>query len=79
MYVKCKYQDCLAEGQTVEYISFFPSETIQKASEKNPALPRYGFHVGVDCPKCGRWQYWIKQTEQNLLSRKFYSKDQNML
>lgn len=79
MNIKCKYSDCGFEGHADEYVGFFISERIRNANAENPILPKYGFHLGVDCSKCGRWQTWLPQTDHSLVAIKFYKKEQPKL
>lgn len=73
MQIKCKY--CEFEGEAPLYAGFFPQEKISLAHERDPYMPKYGVHLGVDCPVCGRWQRWIAQTDETMLKGKFYLKD----
>lgn len=71
MHIVCKY-GCGYEGNAVPYVGFFPQEAITKANELDPHMPKFGYHLGVDCPGCGKWQKWIKQDAESLLGMKFY-------
>ena len=79
MKIECKYPDCGFHGQVKPYVGFFPSERITQANRENPIMPKYGFHIGVDCIACGRWQRWLPQTDENMLGIKFYNQEQAKL
>ena len=69
--IRCKYE-CGFEGVAPVYVGFFKQEKITKLFEKDPYLPKFGFHLGVDCPKCGRHQQWLKQDEETMMLKKFF-------
>ena len=68
---KCKNTECPYEGSMRLYVGFFPQERITRAHADDPAIPRYGFHLGAECPTCRRWQKFLPQTDQ-MLAIKFY-------
>lgn len=70
--IDCKYSDCDYSGDSDLYVGFFPVEKIRLAHERDPYMPKYGFHLGAVCPKCGRHQRWIEQTDDNMLAGKFW-------
>lgn len=70
----CKY--CGFDGQMAMYVGFFKSEAIMEASRSDQRLPRYGFHLGIECPKCLKWQAWLPQTDE-MLGVKFYLPEVN--
>jgi hypothetical protein len=72
--IVCKY-GCGFEDEATPYVGFFSQERITKANERDPYLPKYGVHLGVDCPKCGRHQTWLPQTDDKMLAGKFYLVD----
>ena len=68
--VKC---ECGFSGDSPIYVGFFPQEKIKKAHEKDPYMPKYGFHVGVSCPRCKKHVKWIEQTDDVMLLQNFYA------
>lgn len=66
---------CGHDEQWKTYVGFFPTEQITLAHNRNPNLPKYGFHWGAECRKCGAWQKFLPQTDAMLLKGKFYDKE----
>lgn len=54
------------------FVGFFNQEVITRANQADLNLPKYGFHLGVDCAACGKWQKWVTQTDEAMLGVKFY-------
>lgn len=52
------------------YIEIFRSDAISEANAKNPQLPKFGFHLGAVCVKCGRFIKHLKQNSQ-IVGKKF--------
>lgn len=68
---KCKY--CEYEGYMQFYVKFFETDYLNELSSLNKNAPKFGFHYGSECPKCGRWQRWETQ-DQEITKRKFYER-----
>ena len=68
---KCRF--CDFEGEFAAYVGFYPNEKINAAHNKDGAMPRYGYHLGLECPLCKRWQKWVTQDKEMFLY-KFYAK-----
>lgn len=72
MLMTCKNANCGFKGDAKVYVGFWPSERIRDAHNQDPIMPKYGYHLGIDCPKCGTWQQWLPQTDEAMLMEKFY-------
>jgi len=68
-FLKCKF--CGYDGEMKLYVAFFPNERIMKFHRKYREQPKYGYHLGLECPSCSRWQKWIEQTD-NMMTYRFY-------
>lgn len=65
--VSCKY------GFVGEpFVRFNKNIALDKARETNQFLPKFETKLGVDCPKCGKFQKWITQEEWLMLNSRFY-------
>ena len=70
---RCKSAECDYEGPMRLYVGFFVSERINKASQQDSALPKYGFHLGGVCPRCGKYQKFYPQTNELMLGVRYYA------
>lgn len=52
------------------FIEVFSTPEIATANKANKNLPKYGFHFGAVCPRCGNFICHLKQTDV-LVGKKF--------
>jgi hypothetical protein len=76
--ISCRYSDCGYEGDAEPYVRFFSHERFRIAHERDPYMPKYGVHLGVDCPECDRHQGWMTQTDDNMMSGRFVHEEPTM-
>jgi len=60
---------CNEEVEMVLFIRPFKNEIITVANSNDSRLPKYGFHLGIACPICGRNSGWIKQDDEIIDSK----------
>mgnify|MGYP003131673359 CR=1 FL=1 len=65
---KCNQDKCSYEGGMIRYVKFF---RVESTNEIN-------WHYGSDCPKCDKWQGWIKQ-DDSILEKRFYEPNNNQI
>ena len=58
-------------------MGFWPSERITKAHERDRIIPKYGYHLGLECTDCGAYNGFIQQTDEMLLV-KFYAQEKEV-
>lgn len=69
-FLKCEH--CGYQFIAEPFVRFNKNVALDKARETNQFLPKFETKVGVDCPKCGRFQKWMVQDEQMMLNSRFY-------
>ncbi len=59
-----KCNRCGFEGMMKFGIKFFTNKKITEMAAQDKSLPKFGFHYGSWCPKCGVWRKWETQTDK---------------
>lgn len=54
------------------FVRFNKNVALDKARETNAFLPKFEAKLGVDCPRCGKFQKWLTQEEALMLDKRFY-------
>lgn len=67
---------CDFTGEMRKYVSFHHHATLDKAREKDPYLPKFNFHMGLECPRCGRWMGNLKQ-DDSISHQRWYAENQS--
>jgi hypothetical protein len=68
---------CLFEGVESDfchYVKFFETTKITAENHRDAALPKYGYHLAANCPRCGNYVCFLPQNNENMLNRRFMAK-----